>query len=280
MNDQVAPRRPALRYHGGKWKLAQWIISFFPAHRAYVESFGGAASVLIRKPRAYAEVYNDVDGEICNFFRILQDNESAGELCRRLTLTPFARREFELAYKPSDDPIECARRLVIRSYMGFGSPGCNVNHSTGFRANSNRSGTTPAHDWVNYPANMPLLIERWRGVVVENRKACDIILQHDGPKTLHYCDPPYLWSVREERQRFNYRHEMSDTDHAEIAAVLRGVKGMVLVSGYASELYRDLFDGWKTVSLAAFADGARPRTETLWLNDALCEALAKEGKRI
>jgi len=113
----VAPTRPVLRYHGGKWRLASWIISHFPPHRVYVEPFGGAASVLLRKPRSYAEVYNDMDGEIVNVFRVLRDPARARELERVLRLTPFAREEFELSYIRDEDPIEQARRTIVRAFI-------------------------------------------------------------------------------------------------------------------------------------------------------------------
>jgi site-specific DNA-adenine methylase len=85
--------RPVLRWHGGKWRLAPWIISHFPMHRCYVEPYGGAGSVLIRKPRAYAEVYNDLDGAVVGLFRVLQEPTSAARLLDLLRLTPFARAE-------------------------------------------------------------------------------------------------------------------------------------------------------------------------------------------
>src|SRR6185312_10147119 len=113
--------------------------------------FGGAGSVLLRKPRSYAEIYNDLDDGVVELFRILRQPEQAAELCRRLDLTPFSRTEFVGAWRPSKDPIERVRRLVIRCYMGFGSDGARIDKSTGFRGRSNRSGTTPAHDWANYP---------------------------------------------------------------------------------------------------------------------------------
>lgn len=153
-------QRPAVRWHGGKWLLAPWIHGFFPPHRVYVEPFGGGASVMLRKSRSYGEIYNDLDVEVVNLFRVLQSARAA-ELHYKLTMTPFARDEFDLAYEIADDDVERARRLIIRSFMGFGSNG----HSrvTGFRANSNRSGTTPAHDWANYAAALPKLIERMSG---------------------------------------------------------------------------------------------------------------------
>ena len=119
LNDLLCPSRPILRYHGGKWILAPWIISHFPPHRVYVEPFGGAASVLLRKPRSYAEVYNDLDREIVSLFRVAR--ERGEELRRALELTPFARQEYLEAWHPSDDPLEQARRTVIRAYMGFAS---------------------------------------------------------------------------------------------------------------------------------------------------------------
>lgn len=218
------PRRPALRWHGGKWLLAPWIISHFPAHRVYVEPFGGAASVLLRKGRAYSEVYNDLDGEVVNLFRVLRIPSDAATLIASLKLTPFSRTEFEAAYDQTAEPIERARRLVIRSFMGHGSDAPNLKHRTGFRSNSTRSGTTPAHDWANYPEGLARVVARLIGVVVERRDACEVMAAHDGPETLHYVDPPYVHATRS-RSRGEYVHEMSDADHARLLDCLLGLGG-------------------------------------------------------
>src|SRR5581483_7877961 len=103
-------------------RLAEWIISHFPPHRVYVEPFGGAASVLMCKPRSFAEIYNDRWSVVVNVFRVLRDPDTAAALERRLRLTPFAREEFEAPW-PSDDadPIERARRSILRSFAGFAS---------------------------------------------------------------------------------------------------------------------------------------------------------------
>src|SRR5947207_30368 len=129
--------RPMLRYHGGKWMLAPWIISHFPNHRVYVEPFGGAASVLLQKSRCYAEVYNDLDSEIVNLFTIVR--ERGPELASALELTPFARDEYKHSFEIHPDPLEQARRTVIRSYCGFGSNSLCRSVKSGFRSNSNRS---------------------------------------------------------------------------------------------------------------------------------------------
>lgn len=258
-------KRPALRWHGGKWMLADWIIGHMPKHRVYVEPFGGAASVLLKKPRAYAEVYNDLDGEVVNLFRVLRNNGDV--LHRQLELTPFARSEFVESYQPTDDPIEQARRTVVRSFMGFGSN--SHNKVTGFRSNTTRSGTTPAHDWRNYPGALGGLIERLRGVVIENRDATAVMLAHDGPETLHYVDPPYLAETR--NMSSVYRYEMADDEHVALAKTLRGLSGFVMLSGYNSPLYDDLFDGWQRIEKKTMADGARARIEALWLSPNCAE---------
>src|SRR3954470_1229963 len=134
MNAYPSVERPILRYHGGKWLLAPWILSHFPAHRVYVEPFGGAASVLLQKERSYAEVYNDLDGEVVNVFRVARDR--GAELRRALELTPFSRDDFLLAYRLSPNALERARRTVARSFMGFGSAAA-CGEVSGFRANSN-----------------------------------------------------------------------------------------------------------------------------------------------
>lgn len=284
------PMRPVLRYHGGKWRLAPWVIEHLPPHRTYVEPFGGAASVLMLKPRSYAEVYNDLDGEVVNVFRVLRDEDAANRLWKLLTLTPFARDEFNLAYEHSDDPLEQARRTILKSFAGFGSAsihdpapaGMRTRASTwkaptGFRCNSSRSGTTPAYDWAHYPWQIDAFVERLRGVVIENRDAADVVRQHDGPETLHYVDPPYVHETRSARRGERgkgYAFEMTDGDHAALAAVLRGLEGMVVLSGYPCDLYdRELYPDWRRIARQHLADGAKRRTEVLWFNPAAAAAL-------
>lgn len=270
------PTRPVLRWHGGKWLLAPWILGHFPAHQVYVEPFGGAASVLMQKERSYAEIYNDLDDDVVTLFRVLRDDEQSTRLLAALRHTPFARTEFVGAYEVPDDPIERARNLVIRSFMGFGSNGHNIKRKTGFRANSNRSGTTPARDWLNYPDSLALVAERLRGVIVENRPAVEVMLAHDGPQTLHYVDPPYLPETRSGLMHSPecYAHEMTTEQHVDLLTTLCEMRGMVILSGYPAPLYDGALPGWRRVERKALVDGASERTEVLWINPAAAAAVS------
>jgi DNA adenine methylase len=261
--------RPILRWHGGKWLLAPWIIQHMPAHRVYVEPFGGADSVLLRKPRASLEVWNDLDGELVALFRIIR--ERPGDLSAMVEATPFSRHEFDLAQSglACDDDMERVRRLLIRSHMGFSSCGAALRggHSkTGFRGRGVRAGTTPPTNWANFPPVIAQVAERMRGVVIENRPALDLIAAHDSPETLFYLDPPYMPETRDDGS--DYRHEMAAADHVDLLNAITGLQGRVVLSGYAHPLYDDALHGWRRVERKTMADGARERVEVLWLNFA------------
>ena len=166
-------QRPVMRYHGGKWRLADWVISYFPSHHAYCEPFGGAASILFHKPRSTAEVYNDLDSEVVNVFRVLRDPDRGKELIRLLTLTPYAREEYLSTFDDETvDPIERARRMIIRAFMGYSSDAATRGHRTGFRAQCEVNRYQPAsQDWVGIPEGLMHWIERLQGVIIENINA-------------------------------------------------------------------------------------------------------------
>lgn len=266
--------------------MSRQIIPYLPAHRLYTEAFGGGAGVLLHKARSHAEIYNDLDDDIVGLFRVLQDPAQACRLIELLRLTPFARREFEIAYEPARDSIERARRLVIRSFMGFGSNAHSStqrgHQSTGFRSNSNRSGTTPAQDWRNLPDAYGAIVERMRGVVIEHRDALVVLKRHDATTSLHYVDPPYVHDTRSmfKGGKSAYKHELDGGGHARLLETLRALIGMVVLSGYANPLYDETLHDWRRIEFAAHADGARPRVEVLWINPACADALDREKRSL
>lgn len=259
-------KHPAIRYHGAKFRLAPWIIEQMPEHVCYVEPFGGAAGVLLQKPRSYAEVYNDLDGEVVNLFRVLREPELNQRLQDACALTPYSRDEFCAAKEIATDPVERARRMVVRASMVFGSA-AGIGGNSGFRSDSKRKYATAAHLWERYPSNLSAICQRLQGVIIENKDALAVMRAHDAEKTLHYIDPPYLPETRVEGNRY-YNHEMTIEDHEQLLAVARTMLGMVMISGYDSELYNDMLTGWdkKTKgSRISAGRGTKVRTECLWV---------------
>lgn len=269
-----APTRPVLRYHGGKWRIAPWIISHFPEHLAYVEPFGGAGSVLLQKQRIKTEVWNDLDSNLYNLFRILRDKEKARELINLCALTPFSRKEFTASYEVATNELENARRFIVRSFFGFGSKACLSETQNGFRS-FRYTENSPAVDWSTYPEALQKIVVRMSGVVIESEDALSIIRRYDREKTLFYCDPPYVHSTRNLNQGA-YRHEMTNNDHIKLADTLHSIQGMAIVSGYDTELYTELYSDWKRVSRIAYADMCSQRTECLWISPQVQDALMQE----
>jgi DNA adenine methylase len=249
-----------MRYFGGKWKISSWIISHMPDHRSYVEPFGGGASILIRKPRVSAEVYNDIDGEVVNLFRVVRDR--GHELASAIELTPFAREEYDAAFigEPTDE-LERARRTLVKAWMGRGSD--SIRKHTGFRLylGSDVKARSTADEWRRYPEAMVRVIERLRGVVIENADACEVMRDNDAADALHYIDPPY---TKKERGGGRYRHDK--VDHEALAAVVHELRGKVMLSGYDSPMYRRLYGDWHRVEKPTHSDGALDRIEVLWLS--------------
>jgi DNA adenine methylase len=273
------PKRPVIRYYGGKWKLADWIISFFPKHKVYVESFGGAGSVLMKKKQARVEIYNDLSEEMVNLFRVLRCPDQSKELRRLLDLTPYSRSEWESCYEFSEDPIEQARRTVVLATMSH-NPGKVMRRQTnGFRTSS--SGYyRPPQNFTNLTMNLELVTQRLKEVIIEKKPAQEIMLQHDRPSTLHYVDPPYIGSLRNDKRNL-YQHEMySGNDHKRLSIILNKLKGYVIVSGYPSPEYEEYFRGWARYSCQAVTGAATPgkstRTEVLYLNQRCAAALRQK----
>lgn len=271
-----APARPVLRYHGGKFRLAPWILSFFPRHTVYVEPFGGGGSILLAKAASATEVYNDLDSRVVGLFRVLRDPSKAGELARRLELTPFAREEYETwCYAEPTDDIDAAHQLIARGFMGQSSKG--IWQQSGFDTRINPDGYCGRVNSLRVaPAACRTVAQRLARVVIEHDDAVDVIKRHDRADALIYCDPPYL--TAEGRGTRIYTHDFKADDHRRLAATLQGLKSaMVVLSGYPSGLYEELYPDWQRHQRKAMADGGRERTEVVWINPACAAALEQQA---
>lgn len=274
----TAPSRPALRWLGGKYRLAPWIVSFFPKHKVYLEPFGGAASVLLHKERAYNEIYNDLDGELVNLFRVLRGRQ-ARQLVKLLKLTPYAEEEYWAAFEQTDDPLERARRTVVRSHLAHGTGGARIDRPTGFRTDGATATTNVAGEWADLPDALAVIIERIRGVNIRQRPAVDLIRKFSSSEVLIYLDPPYLPETRSTKSRkpgeryHTYAVEMTEQDHRELLDVCEASEAMIALSAYPSELYDARLRGWSRYETDARAHRNSPRTELLYLNPAAQLAL-------
>lgn len=227
--------RSVLRYFGGKWQIAPWVIAQLPAHRIYVEPFGGAASVLLRKHRSRIEVYNDLDEEIVGLFRVLQDARQCQRLIRLLRRTPYARAEFERAFQPTADPVQRAQRAIVRAYQSFHHESLFNPKKTTFADARHRTGNhCKAHEWASYPRHLVRVCQRLQGVVIERRDALEVIRAQDTPDTLFFVDPPYLPSTR---SKSGYRCELTEAQHVALLECLLAIQGRAVVAGYPSALY-------------------------------------------
>ncbi|MFA9949166.1 DNA adenine methylase [Dentiradicibacter hellwigii] len=275
-----APRRngithPILNYLGGKWRIAPWVVEHLPAHHCYVELFGGAASVLLSKPPAPVEVVNDISDEIDILYRVLRNPVRMRRLLRLLQRTPYGVSAYRAAFATSGrDMVETARRLIVRSSMGFHPRAIGRSTAT-FRTGRTRS---PAATWRNYRRGLPAVTRRLRHVIIEHRPALGLVSLYDSPQTLFYADPPYLPETRTSEAR--YPHEMTVADHEALLKRLCAIGGMALVSGYPSELYNDLLAGWMRVTRRARVFGTAgdlTRQEMLWISPRAADALQQKN---
>lgn len=263
-------KRPALHYYGGKWKLAPWIISHFPPHTNYIEPCGGAASVLLQKPRSPLETYNDLDGNVVNFFRVLRDRPD--ELIRKIRLTPWARDEYIEHYKMNGDSLEKARLFWVGCTLAISNMAFT---SSGVRMTKTEDGMSGVPDVLVNIDNTHLeeIASRLKGVQIENKSYGEIVQMYDHPNNLFFFDPPYVQSERSSPN--TYAIEWTDDDHTEAADILRQAAGYVVVSGYACSLYTELYEnhGWQRVDKEAQTNSGGKRIESLWLSPRTVEAL-------
>ena len=259
----------AFGWYGGKFSHLEWLLPLIPQGRHYCEPFAGSAAVLINREPSPVETYNDIDGEVSNFFRVLRD-ESA-KLTKAIGLTPFSREEFYLACSEPDAAIsalERARRFFVRARQV--RTGLAQSATLGRWANckyTSRAGMSGVVSrWLGSVEMLPFIAERLLRVQIENRPALDLIRLYDGPETVFYCDPPYPHESRGDASA--YGNEMTDGEHIELAEVLNRVQGKVAISGYRCDLMDDLYRDFRRVDAPEKICHSvkRPRTETLWTN--------------
>lgn len=261
----------AFGYFGGKFSQLPWLLPLLSECHHYCEPFAGSAAVLLNREPSPVETYNDLDGEVCNFFRVLRDEKD--KLIELITFTPFSREEFAVALELDDSlsDLERARRFYVRIRQGFQSkPQPTVGNWGILKTSSNSGMSAFVSRYLGGISKLPQVAERLLRVQIENRPAIGVIQRFDSPDTLFYCDPPYVLGTRSELKV--YKNEMQDEDHVALAEVLNSAVGMVALSGYDCELMERLYPEprWHKLILPErsipSSNNKSRRTEVFWSN--------------
>ena len=270
-NENSMRAKAPFGYYGAKLRIARRIVQDLPPHNAWVEGFCGSAAVTLAKPPVAIEIINDADGEIVNLFEQLRCNSEG--LCRAIALTPYAREEFELARNDEriGDPLERARRFLVRSMMTVNAAVAGGCSGFSFSQSYARGGREArVNRWYNLPERLEKTVERLRGVRIENRDACELVAMFaDRPATLMYLDPPYFT-----KREHGYAIDARDLEfHVKLLEQCKKARCMLLISAYETEVYEKLLrpeDGWEKRLIETqtrdTTGSSFVRTEVLWMN--------------
>ncbi|MBI5301820.1 MAG: DNA adenine methylase [Chloroflexi bacterium] len=260
----------AFGWYGGKFSHLDWLLPILPSCHHYCEPFGGSGAVLLNRAPSPVETYNDLDGEVANFFRVLRDQKE--KLIEAIGLTPFSREEFGVACQvdPTQDTLERARRFFVRARQV--RTGLAQTASLGRWANcknTSRSGMSGVVSrWLGSIEDLPAIVERLLRVQIENRPAMEVIRLYDSVDTLFYCDPPYVHLTRGDNNSYGF--EMTDDEHRALAQVLNSTQGRVAISNYQCDLMDELYPAPKWLKILApektIHSTKGKRAECLWVN--------------
>ena len=262
-------KRIAFGWYGGKYSHLDWLLPLLPPTTHYCEPFGGSAAVLINREPSPVETYNDIDGQVVNFFRVLRDQK--GTLIEAIGLTPFAREEFIKAFSESQEnlsDLEKARRFFILARQV--RTGLAQKASAGRWAHcllTSRAGMAGAVSrWLGSVEDLSEIAQRLLRVQIESGPAIEVIERYDSKDTLFYCDPPYPHASRGDKNAYAY--EMTNDEHRKLARVLHNVKGKVALSSYHCDLMDELYSDWQHIEAPEKMCHSvkQARKEVLWVN--------------
>lgn len=256
-----------IRYPGSKWGIADWIISHFPQgyeKMVYLEPFVGSGAVFFNKRPGAVETVNDLDGDIVNLFRVLR--EQPEELRRMLELTPYSREEYDRSFESTDDPVERARRYMVKTTQAIGAK---MDGKCGWRNHKQMKIGGTVCKWGGITETIDAATARLRGsttnlVQIEHMDALRLIERYNSPDVLMYLDPPYVRSSR--KSGALYRHEMNDAVQKELLELISQSRAKIVISGYRSELYERYLGGWNTDTTMSQTTSAAMAEEVIWMN--------------
>ncbi|WP_227394214.1 DNA adenine methylase [Jeotgalibacillus aurantiacus] len=256
-----------LNYPGSKWSMANWIIDHMPDHEVYLEPFFGSGAVFFNKQPVKIETINDLDSRIVNLFKVIRDHPE--ELARLISYTPLSREEYKGSYETNPDPLEDARRFLVRCWMAIGAKTSDI---TGWRSSISPNSPNNAKQWSSLPGNIMTITDRLKDAQIENQDALDLIQRYNRENVLIYADPPYVRSTRTNR---HYAHEMDESGHAALIEVLLDHQGPVILSGYENDLYARYLSEWHLEERIVSAEAGAKKKESLWINPIAANQLKR-----
>ena len=256
-----------IRYPGSKWGMARWIIDHFPVgyeKMVYLEPFAGSGAVFFNKQPGGVETINDLDGDVVNLFRVLRERPE--DLRRVLELTPYSREEYNLAFEPCEDPLERARRFMVKTTQAIGAK---MDGKCGWRNHKQVKIGGTACKWNSITDTIDAAAKRLKGdtthlVQIECMDALRLIRRYNTPEALIYLDPPYVRSTR--RSGRLYRCEMTNDQHQEMLEIITHTRAKVVISGYDNDLYARYLSGWNIYQTETHTTSAEVAEETIWTN--------------
>lgn len=251
-----------LRWPGSKWRLAKRIVSIIPEHKVYIEPYFGSGAVFFNKCKCNNEILNDLDGNVVNLFRTIRDFPQ--ELSMALEYTPYSREEYKNVDLECKEPIERARRFLVRSNMARGAT---QKYKTGWRNAGPKESLTRkqrvVREWNKLPNSVLIASKRLKDAEIENTDAIKLIKKYNYEECLFYIDPPYLLDTRNGKY---YNKEMTDLEHLQLLKTIKDHKSKIIISGYDSELYNQILIGWKKINIMATTESKEKKVECLWVN--------------
>ena len=242
--------RAPLKWFGGKGQMITKLMQHVPlGGRPYCEPYMGAASLFFARPPAPVEVLNDLDGELVNLFRCLQNPETFGQLKHRLLHTLYSRAEFARALEilqdaTVTDPVLRAWAFYVKANQGVtGEVRTPGNWSRGFVSASGISGVV--NNWIMRLTMLDDWHKRLLVAQIDNRDAIEVIRYWDTPEAVFYIDPPYHHETRSEHHAYMYAAETDHFHHVRLVRALLGCRGAVVLSCYDHPVYAPLLEaGW------------------------------------
>jgi len=256
-----------IKYPGSKWRIADWIISFLPSCKTYLEPFFGSGAVFFKKPRSRIETINDLDGNVVNFFSWVRDDPE--RLARQLYAIPYARDVYEQAHSENfhgkeAGSLQKAVNFCIRLNMGHGYR--TTGDKVGWKSDIHgRERAYAAMDWASLPERIIEAAERLRGVQIENQDAVKLMKRYNFPDVLIYLDPPYMPGTRNQRPQYAFEMDTAE-EHEELLQAALMHSGPVVISGYDSDLYNNILRDWHKVTTVSNTHLNVRKTECLWMN--------------